>query len=68
MTTETKIPIVTVEGGFFKPGLTGHVVGAGERDVFLNECKARLPEFTVVLDAGARRDHCEYGKDFQFNS
>jgi hypothetical protein len=66
------IEIITTATGYFKPGLRGRVVNAGEREVFLGASLSRqtLPEFTLEIDGGrgkkSVREFCQYGRDFVF--
>lgn len=68
--------IITLATGYFKPGLTGKVVGAPvSRTVYLGAdgVKTEIPEFPVLLDGAnpkyAQRIEpklCQLGRDFIF--
>lgn len=62
--------IITTATGYWKPGLLGRIVGGAERLAFLGQHAPRtlLPEFTVELDRGERRDFCQFGRDFVFTT
>ena len=80
MTTEPEttmtVRIVTLGTGYFKPGLTGRVVGAPQpRTVFLGaDCvETVIPEFPILLDCAnpklakrIRPQLCQLGRDFIF--
>lgn len=63
--------IITTGTGYFKAGLKGKITAGGERDVFLgprgHEQKFTIPEFTIELDGGGKREGCQYGRDFRFD-
>jgi hypothetical protein len=64
-----RLAIITTPGGYFQPGLTGFIVAASDRVVYpLSTLAAplKVPEFTIQLDRGTRRDYCQYGRDFVF--
>ena len=64
----TPLDVITTSTGYFKAGLKGKIIGGGEREIFVGKEAQRvvIPEFTLELDNGQKREFCQYGRDFRF--
>ena len=65
------LAVITTGTGYFKPGHRAQIVAGGERVVYLGpsgqEVKTSIAEFTLLFPDGARREFCQYGRDFVFD-
>lgn len=58
--------IVTIDKGYFIPGLNGTIVSCESRCVYLKGQYTIIDTFKIRLDSGDERDNCQENRDFVF--
>lgn len=58
--------IVTIDKGYFKPGLKGEIVSCEPKGINAEGYWQVIDTFKIRLDSGDERDNCEENRDFVF--